>query len=104
QLSKILICERHDLRRIDITSDRDHHICRNVMCMKEVQGIRGRESRQVRVPSDRGTVIRKGHEGSFQELLNKTTDRLTVGAHPPLFDNYIALFIELAHDRVQKAL
>ena len=39
-----------------------------------------------------------------QGLLDEPADRAALGAHAPLFVNDVALFVELAEDRVEEAL
>ena len=43
-------------------------------------------------------------EGCFRKLFEQPAERTAVGAHAAFFDDDIALLVELAHHRMQKAL
>ena len=44
------------------------------------------------------------HESLFRELLQQPAEGIAIGAHAPLFDDYVALLIEFPHYGMQEAL
>ena len=59
---------------------------------------------QVGGPAHDGLPVGVGGEGGRQELLDQAADRLALGAHAALFEDDVALLVELAHHRCEIAL
>ena len=54
--------------------------------------------------ADGGLPVGVRVEGRGDELLDQAADRLALGAHAALFDDHVALLVELAEHRLEEAL
>ena len=104
QSSEVFLEQRHRVARFDISDDCDNEIRRYVVFLEKRGGVGRREDFQVTRPADDAVVIRVREECRGDVLLDDASDGRALGAHAALFHHDVALFVELAKDRMEKAL
>src|SRR5208283_3790560 len=75
----------------------------DVVLFVELHGFGGVDLADLAGPADAAAAVVVGHVGGGQELLEETALGVGVGAHAALFDDHVALLVELAGHGVCQA-